>query len=86
MSASPLGIVGDVAEDAAAALGHAVHFALLDLEAVRLGQIREHLGDQDHALAANADDQHVDRRGRVGRHASACGGARAARARRRRTH
>ncbi len=48
-----------MAEHGAAALGHAVHFALLDLEALGLRQQRQHLGNHDDALAADADDQHV---------------------------
>ena len=69
MSASPFGMVGDHTRwpkrtwlnTRAAALGHAVHFALLDLEAARLRQQRQHLGHHDDALAADADDQHVER-------------------------
>ena len=74
-SASPLAMVGDqtsvaeahVAEHHAAALGHAVHFALLDLKALLLADQRQRLRDHQHALAADADDHHVQRARRLGR-------------------
>jgi len=48
-----------MAEHGTAALGHAVHFALLDLETMALCQQRQHLGNHDDALPADADDQDV---------------------------
>lgn len=58
-----------MAEDGAAALGHAMDFALFNLEALSLREQSEHLGNHDDALAAHADDQDVGRGARgIGRH------------------
>ncbi len=50
-----------MAKHGAATLGHAVHFALLDFEALSLREQSEHFGDHDDALAANADDEDIER-------------------------
>jgi hypothetical protein len=48
-----------MAEHRAAALGHAVHFTLLDLEVVQLTNASEHLGHQDHTLTTNPHDEDI---------------------------
>ena len=50
-----------MAEDDTAALGHAVHFALLDLKALFLADQRQRLGNHQHALTADADDHDIAR-------------------------
>jgi hypothetical protein len=50
-----------VAEHHAAALGHAVNFALLNLEALFLADQRQRFRDQEDALAADADHHDVVR-------------------------
>ncbi|MDP6267760.1 MAG: hypothetical protein QGF47_08875 [Arenicellales bacterium] len=48
-----------MAEHRAAALGHAMHFALLDLEVVQLTNASEHLGHHDHTLTTNSHDEDI---------------------------